>query len=186
MRATPSPDGWFVKCGTCSTKHAYPPAPQHTGEEATSHLLGAKPVIHALARGTAECVMIRPWDSRVSDTNEVRVFARQGRVTGVSQQACYAESMPLLGMLSARDVISAAQVCFDRLQAGLPVRHRFGFECTFDAFLVVDDGGVRMELIEINSEAFGWGPAGASLFHWETDPPPRPDQAPVFYLTDRY
>jgi hypothetical protein len=184
--ASTAPDGWFVKIGPCSTKHQYPPAPMFSGLEAVEHLLNADPVKIHMEKGTAACVAVRPWDNRVGSHNEVRVFVRQGRVTGVSQQACYGIQV-LVNILDPKEVIESAQRCYDEFNAQLKPEHQFNYQCTFDGYLTTDDDATLLtRLIEINSEMFGWGPAGASLFHWKTDPPPQPNEEPVFYVMTTY
>lgn len=185
----PAPEHeWFCKSGTCSTKHDnLPPTPVANGAQAVEHLFASEKIRAQFAKRAAKGVLLRPWDPRITDHNELRVFARQGRVTGVSQQACYSV-VSVMHMMDPKDMIAAAQRCFDDMMAGLDPKHRFDYECTFDAFFTTDPdtGSVEVHLIEINSEAFGWGPAGASLFHWESDPPPGPDQIPVFYVMTTY
>lgn len=177
-----APDGWFGKCGTCSSKHHYPPTPLFNGEEAVSHLLNALPVKRALYRNTADCIVLRPWDRKITDDNEVRVFTRNNTVTGVSQQACY-DVVPIMNMLQPLDVIDAAQICYNKVREALIPIDRFDYECTFDAYITTDsDGNLSMHMIEINSDIFGWGPSGASLFNWIDDPPPSVTDTPVFYI----
>lgn len=175
-------EGWFVKCGTCSTKNQYPAEPVFSGAEAVVHLLGAEPVRAALAKRRAKCFVLRPWSKAISENNEFRVFVRRGRVTGVSQQACYLRVINVVALFPPEDVIAAAQKCYDEFNAKLPPARRLVHECTFDAYLEYPDEQLVMHLIEINAEAFGWGPAGASLFEWRTDPPPMPDEPPVVYI----
>lgn len=181
--AHPCPDGWFVKCGTCSTKHQYPPEPVFSGPEAVVHLLGATPVTDALATRRAQCFVLRPWTRQISANNEFRVFVRAGRVTGVSQQACYSNVINIVAMFPPDAVIAAAQACYDAAMARLPPARRLVHECTFDAYLESSpDGEPVIHLIEINAENFGWGPAGASLFDWRDDPPPAVGEPPVVYI----
>lgn len=176
-------DGWFIKSGACSTKKDYKPVPVHSGTEAVEHLSGSQSVLRAFERGHTDCLLLRPWDNSISSNNEVRVFVRNGKVVGVSQQACYTPFVYMLNILKAVDVIDACQREYDRVQAGISKRHRMYYECTFDAYLIIDDkGDVSCHLIEINSEAFGWGPAGSSLFSWTDRPPPQTDEAPLYLV----
>jgi len=189
LAGVPAPaDEWFCKCGTCSTKHDnLPPAPVANGTQAVEHLFRSEKAQAQFAQHAAGGVLLRPWDRRINANTELRVFARQGRVTGVSQQVCYSV-VAVMHMVDPRDMIDAAQRCFDAMMAGLDPKDRFDYECTFDAFFTTDadTGSVEVHLIEINSGMFGWGPAGASLFHWGSDPPPEPDQTPVFYIMSAY
>lgn len=174
--------GWFVKCGTCSTKHHYPPVPVFSGIEAADHLNGALSVQRSLHRKTAECVLLRPWDPQINDVSEVRVFVRQQRVVGVSQQACYM-IVPFMTVWPEDDMVAAFQRLYDDMRTRLPPERRFDHECTFDGYFSTDtDGNLTGHLIEINGEAFGWGPAGASLFHWRYNPPPQAHEEPEFVV----
>lgn len=175
-------DGWFVKCSTCSTKHNYPPEPVFSGPEATIHLLGSSMVNLAIEKDKAKHILFRPWLRNIENNNELRVFVRKGRVVGASQQACY-NACAILSMFNEQDVIDGCQKCYDDFNGRLPEKHRFNYECTFDAYISTDDdGNVLINLIEINSEMFGWGPAGSSLFSWIYNPPPQPDEAPKFMV----
>lgn len=175
--------GWFVKCGTCSTKHQYPPDPVFSGAEAVVHLLGADPIIDALSKQRAKCFAMRPWDNTINSNNEFRVFVRDGRVTGVSQQACHSHVVNVVALFDPNDVVAAAQTCYDDAMAKLPPGRRMIHECTFDAYLTSPDGSVIVHMIEINGELFGWGPAGSSLFDWRAEPPPQPNEPAVVYIT---
>lgn len=179
-------NGWFAKCSTCSTKHDYPPNPIFTGAEAVQHLYGSDEVIRAIHSGKATHIMLRPWLEEIERNNELRVFVRQGKVVGASQQACYG-ACAILTMFDENSVINACQRCFDDFNQKLPVKNRFDYECTFDAYISTDnEANVIVNLIEINSEMFGWGPAGASLFSWIYNPPPQPDEPPKFLIVGRF
>jgi hypothetical protein len=175
-------DGWFVKCGACSTKHQYPPEPVYSSAEAVMHVLGAKPILEALEKKRALCFAMRPWVNQISDNNEFRAFVRGGKVTGVSQQACYTHVVNILAMFPPKDVIEAAQACYDNAMQKLPPARRFVHQCTFDAYLSCPNETLGVHLIEINGEAFGWGPSGSSLFDWRNDPPPMQNEPPVVYV----
>jgi hypothetical protein len=170
--------GWFVKCTTCSTKANFAPAPVYSGAEAVCQLLDSDKVTNAFLLGRADNILLRPWDPRINDDNEIRVFVRNGIVTGVSQQACYS-LVTILPMLDADDVIKACQLLYQNIYR---IYKKLWYQCTFDAFITTDtDGNLEAHLIEINSDSFGWGPAGASLFSWLYRPPPLVDE-PAMYL----
>lgn len=172
-------DGWFVKSTRCSTKHDFKPVPVWSAEEAVSHLLASTEVTQAIKEGAN--LLFRPWIREITPNCELRVFVRENKVVGVSQQFCY-DMVPVLAMIVAEDMIGAAQECYNNIATGLPVEHGFQDECTFDSYITTDDeGDVHMHLIEINSGMFGWGPAGSSLFSWGHNPPPKVDQ-PAVYL----
>ena len=80
-------------------------------------------------------------------------------------------------MFDADDVIIACQKLYDTINQCNSMR----YQCTFDAFLVTNSSAnIHARLIEINSDAFGWGPAGSSLFSWKYNPPPQQDEPPVY------
>ncbi len=175
-------DGWFAKSSTCSTKHNYPPDQVFGGTEAVMHLLGSDQVNLSISQGKSKHVLLRPWLKSIENNNELRVFVRKGRVVGASQQACYS-ACAILSMFNEQDVIDGCQKCYEDFNGKLPEKYRFNYECTFDAYISTDDEGeVVINLIEINSEMFGWGPAGASLFSWIYNPPPQPDEPPKFMI----
>jgi hypothetical protein len=175
-------NGWFTKCSTCSTKHDYPPEPVFSGAEAVTHLLGSSKVNLSINQGKSKHVLLRPWLINIEDNNELRVFVRKGNVVGVSQQACY-KTCAILNMYNEQDVIDACQKCYDDFNGILPEKHRFNYECTFDAYISTkDDGDIDVNLIEINSEMFGWGPAGSSLFSWIYNPPPQVGEPPKYMI----
>ena len=171
-------DGWFVKTSSCSTKHDFLPTPVFTVDQALAQLHASPKASKALARGAS--VMLRPWIREISQNCEIRVFVKEGVVVGVSQQFCYSV-VPFLNMLDADDVINAAQQCYNKIAAGLKPKHGFQDECTFDAYINAD---MDIELIEINSGMFGWGPAGSSLFAWLRRPLPGIGDPPEFLLVE--
>lgn len=163
-------NGWFVKTTKCSTKHDFKPYPVFTATEAVCQILDSKTSVKAIRNGAN--IMFRPWIKEISPNNEVRVFVREEKVVAVSQQYCY-NILPMLNMINERDMIVAAQKCYDKISIGLSQEHGFQDECTFDAYITFDNEGyVNMHLIEINSGMFGWGPAGSALFSWTHNPPP--------------
>ena len=175
-------DGWFAKSSTCSTKHNYPPEPVFSGIEAVCHLFGSSMVKKAVENGKAKHILLRPWLKKIDNNNELRVFMRKGKVVGASQQACY-DACAILALFNEQDVIDGCQKCYDYINSNLPDKHKFNYECTFDAYISTDDdGNVNVNLIEINSEMFGWGPAGSSLFSWIYNPPPQIDEPPKFLI----
>jgi len=179
MSSSISKSGWFVKTTRCSTKHNFKPQPVFTAKEAIDHLLDSTEVVRAIREGAN--LMFRPWINEISQNNEVRVFVREEKVVAVSQQYCY-DLVPMLNMIDAKDMITAAQRCYDDISSGLPQEHGFQDECTFDSYITTDgEGNVHMHLIEINSSMFGWGPAGASLFSWTHNPPPSVGE-PAIYM----
>ena len=180
-----SVDGWFVKSGSCSTKHDYPPEPVFSGIEAAQHLLGSTNVINSIKNDRTDYVLIKPWIKEVNDLNEIRVFVRENRVVGVSQQACYSGYSMILKLLDAKEVIDSAQKCYDDFNSKLENKYKFNYECTFDAYISTDTntGDITVHLIEINGEMFGWGPSGASLFSWVFNPPPKVNEAAKFLVT---
>lgn len=182
MAKTPVPSkGWFVKCGTCSTKHQYPPEPIFSAAEAIAHLLGANPVISAIASGRAKSLLFIPWNDSISDVSEVRVFVRNNVVVGVSQQSCY-RIHPVIHLFDPTDVISAFQIEWNRINTHISPQHRYYNNCTFDGYISTNNDALHGNLIEINSEGFGWGPAGAALFSWLYNPPPQDTESPVFAI----
>lgn len=82
-------------------------------------------------------------------------------------------------------MVHACQQEYDRVMSVMKRKHRFNYECTFDAFMMLD-GEISCRLIEINSESFGWGPAGASLFSWLHRPPPQVDEPALYLVAGTY
>lgn len=177
LEIIPPKHGWFVKTSLCSTKHDFPPTPVFSVEEAIAQLMASPKASKFLAKGAK--ILLRPWIKDISKDNEVRVFVREGKVVGVSQQHCYSSNNALLNMLDADTIIDAAQRCYGQIAAGLPEKYGFQDECTFDGYI---DSDTNIQLIEINSGMFGWGPAGSSLFAWLRRPPPGIGEPPVFLL----
>lgn len=163
-------DGWFIKCGSCSTKHS---RPVFNAEEALTHLFDAESVQIAIKEKRALCVAIRPWNKYINKDNEIRVFVQDNKISGISRQFCYDDSTyKIISMWKEEEIIDAAQKCFDEMMEKLLPSHRYPYQCTFDAYILSNDEGMPVvNLIEINSGEFGWGPAGSGLFNWITDPP---------------
>lgn len=186
-KINPQPkNGWFAKCSTCSTKHDYPIEPVFSGVETIQHLMGSYEVKSDITSGKAKYIVLRPWLDEIEKNNELRVFVRQNKVVGASQQACYS-ACAILSLFDENEVIEACQKCYDDFNNALSEEYRFNYECTFDAYISTnDDAKIIVKLIEINGEMFGWGPAGASLFSWQYNPPPKSDEPPKFMIAGMY
>lgn len=181
-----TPNGWFIKAGSHSTKYDYPPTDVYTGVEATEHIFNSFHAKREFLNKRTNCLLIRPWERRITDNNEVRVFVRDGKVTGVSQQACY-KFVCMMALLDPNDVITACQKEYDSVSALMKPEHQMKYQCTFDAYFLTDEEAeLSCHLIEINSECFGWGPAGAALFSWSHRPPPQPNEQPLYLVAGRY
>lgn len=195
----PPAAGWFCKVNTMSTKRDAPVTAHATGPGISPHdvardmvlaLLASPAIVRDLHRVTK--ILICPWDARIAEHNEFRVFTRRSRVVGVSQQSLYHVNF-MMGQWArcAADVVAAFEKLWQRCVAALAEKHMRYDECTFDGYITTDgqegeeeeEGELTAHLIEINSGAFGWGPAGASLFEWRHDPPPQLGEEPEFRYT---
>lgn len=174
---------YFVKTGSCSTKHDFSPQMVTSGKEALNHLLLSDAVCRSLRNRKAQGIYITPWSYNISKDTEFRVFVRNDTVVGVSQQYLY----KVYCMFSKYDplaVITAFQKLWNSFSFSDKINNVLRCECTFDGYICCDDeGDITAHLIEINGAGFGWGAPGSSLFEWETDPPPTCNEVPEYRYT---
>ena len=170
MKNIPGP--YFVKTGLCSTKKNIQPRPVFDAKDALYHLLSSNNVKQSLENGKCKGILVQPWRTDINPNVEFRVFVRSGVVTAASQQYLY-EIYPIMYYWEAETVILAFQTLWDSFKDRLPENLTIR-DSVFDGYLTTTiDGEVIAHLIEINSGAFGWGPAGSALFDWEYEPPPQ-------------
>ena len=160
--------GAFVKLGSSSTKHDYPPEQVFSGEEALHHLLGSNRIKRFLSCGV---IIVTKWHDDITHLNEFRVFIKNHKVIGVSQQFVY-ESIPFSYETVYQEITKDIQDLWDKISPGLEYR-----DAILDIWLSYD---MKPNLIEINP--YGpWTGAGSSLFHWNNDPVEK--QEPEFRIT---
>lgn len=170
---------YFVKTGACSTKQDMPPIPVYNAEEALRHLLSSENVKRSMRNRRAGGILIQPWTTKINPSCEFRIFVREGVVTGVSQQFLYEVHL----VMSAEDVIRAFQNLWDIFDAKLEEELKIK-DAVFGGYITTDgEGEITAHLIEINTGAMGWGPAGSGLFCWIGDPPPHVDNPREFRVT---
>jgi hypothetical protein len=146
----------FVKLGSSSTKHDYPPEQVFNGEDAIQHLLGSDSVLRFLSCGV---IIVRKWRDDITRFNEFRVFIKTHKVIGISQQFIY-ESIPFSYENVYSDMSKDIQQLWDNIKNRLEYK---------DAILDVwFDYDMKPQLIEINPHG-PWTGAGSSLFHWIDD-----------------
>ena len=151
----------FIKTSAKSTKHDIPVQPITNAHEALGYLLPSPTIQGVLARDEPVELLIRPWQSEVSNDNEIRVFIQDNKIKAVNQQYLYSSS-PVLGMIfrySAADILEQIREWW--YSTGV---QQLGYQdAVLDMYITPDS---KVELIEINCGGNGWGPAGSSLFTW--------------------
>ncbi len=150
-----------IKTSAKSTKHDVRVQPVTCAEDALNYLLSSPTIQGVLARSeeTVE-FLLRPWNSDVSDDNEIRVFIQGRRIKAVSQQYIYASS-PVLGMFMTGDPECLYEKIADKWHE---IQQCTKYQDAVLDMYVTPSGDV--ELIEVNCGGSGWGPAGSSLFTW--------------------
>lgn len=149
--------GAFVKLGSSSTKHDYPPEQVFNGEDALKHLLGSDRVMRFISCGV---IVVRRWRNDITRINEFRVFIKSHKVIGVSQQFIF-ETIPFSYETIYHEVINDIQKLWDNIKDKVEYN-----DAILDIWL---DYNMKPQLIEINP--YGpWTGAGSSLFHWVDDP----------------
>lgn len=142
------PAGVFVKVADASPKDVIQ-GPLCTAEDLWATLATSKRVRTFLLFHRGRCdLVLRPWDARITRSNEFRVFVRDGHCVGISQQHLYEEvSIP-----DPNHVVSAITAWV--------ATHPMPFaSAVLDVF--VDD---RAHLIECNPFSRR---SGSGLFRWD-------------------
>jgi hypothetical protein len=150
----------FIKTSAKSTKHDVKVQPIINGEEALNYLLSSPTIQGVLSRNESVELFLRPWNTEVTNDNEIRVFIQDGHIKSVSQQYIYASS-PVLGMMfryNADDILAKITAKWNDITTVTKYK-----DAVLDMFITGDG---EVELIEINCGGNGWGPAGSSLFQW--------------------
>jgi len=152
----------FIKTSAKSTKHDIPVQPITNAREAINYLLPSPTIQGVLARVNEPiALLLRPWNTEVSNDNEIRIFIQEGRIKAISQQYLYASS-PVLGMMFQYQSEEIYQKINDWWQ--WPEVQQLGYlDAVLDMYITPE---CEVELIEINCGGNGWGPAGSSLLTW--------------------
>jgi hypothetical protein len=163
----PAEDGYFIKTEHCSVKKDYKPHSVYTPLEALEHILGSRNCASLLISKHQHYLLLSPWIPVLEPLhNEFRAFVKDGIVTGISQQVIYKVSNVMLSVWSKRaeEIYLAVDKLKDIIEEA----------CNYDEYIIdlwiSGEDDLTANLIEINGRG-GWGPAGASLFSWQFDPP---------------
>ncbi len=152
----------FIKTSAKSTKHDIPVQPITNARDALNYLLPSPTIQGVLSREDESVkLLLRPWNSDVSNDNEIRVFIQDGRIKAISQQYLYASS-PVLGMMFQYQSEEIYQKINDWWQRS-EVQQLGYTDAVLDMYITPE---CEVELIEINCGGNGWGPAGSSLLTW--------------------
>jgi hypothetical protein len=160
----------FVKLEHQSVKQDFAPYAISNGQEALKQLLSSRVCVSQLqnARNSQHSILVRRWLPSISRDNEFRVFIESGQVSGISQQHWY-QHRPIMEHVWAHMPSLVWEAC-EKLWLKHIRPHVEYNECCLDVWLYAGDNQWTAHLIEING--FGkWGPAGACLYSWVTDPP---------------
>lgn len=156
----------FVKLSQTSGKHDREVVPISTLSELLAYLINSKTLLKCYQKFTDSnaigipneiYLVIRPWNDRINENNEFRVFYYKNKITAVSQQKWFSRipfNFPIESM------VDSLQFKIDQL-THLPYD-----SCVFDVYYDVTKN--ETEFIEINPWG-NWNAAGSSLFHWLKD-----------------
>lgn len=156
----------FVKLSQTSGKHDREVIPISSPEQLLKYLINSKTLLKCyqsfeeLQTGGIPIdiyLIMRPWDAKITDFNEFRVFYYNRKITGVSQQKWYSKiNVPFL----VEQMIASLQQKIQNL-------YDFPYSsCVFDVYFDVEKN--QTEFIEINPWG-NWNASGSSLFHWIRD-----------------
>ena len=166
--------GAFIKTEGCSTKHDFKPMEAFYATEALTHVLSSHACTRTLVKEQGpHFLLLSPWREDITQDNEVRVFIKNQKVMGVSQQFWFEECQPMLSVWAPQTsaVFAAVDALCARVFAQLDPAFQYD-ECCFDVWLEQNDDSetILAHLIEINGRG-GWGSAGSALYSWQHDPP---------------
>lgn len=158
---------FFVKAEFCSTKANIPILPISSAEAALEYLMRSDRVRASFEDRKSTGIFVREWKDYINPSTEFRVIVRDSVVVGVCQQFLY-DVHPIMNYWDPETTISAFQKLYNSWLSKMPPKVEYK-DCCFDGYINEDSEGV---LIEINSNNLGWGPTGAGLWCWKSDPPP--------------
>ncbi len=169
--ATVPSDGFFFKLSTITSKKDNRLRPIHTVNALLHALVGSPSLLdeYALAKRHPNApyyqlkLILRPWDTRITEQNEYRLFVHDGTLVGVSQQHWSRD----VGLTEA--IVKRHTDALQRLTTQLMQHDNFPYRyVVLDAF--VDDANNTAHLIECNPWG-AWNASGSSLFQLARDFP---------------
>lgn len=158
--------GLFIRLDGSSPKDGALAWPLMSAREIVRQIATSKRAHQCISHGDRViymCRFDRDWDT----LREIRCFVHRGRLTAISQYACYEKQTPI-GDLTDQELSAMASSVADELQSILPALIRaFGGKDDFvcDAYVNPD---LSCRIIEFNSFGY-WLAAGSALFHWIRD-----------------
>lgn len=145
---------WFVKLSTQSSKHDSNIKGIDTAEGVLDVITNSPTLLKGewQRRNKSTYIILKPWNSLISDFNEFRLFVWENKITAASQQHWY-----IWLDLSKEYVNTVINVINDyRHSPKLPSN------CVLDVIILED---ATIIIIELNP----WICSGSSLFSWAVD-----------------
>jgi hypothetical protein len=144
--------GIFVKTSIKSAKHHKTLTPCYTVSDILSNIIISPQVIQSLLVDNCNIIM-RKWNSNISNNNEFRVFILDKKIKCISQQ-----KLEFLNISIAPNIIINS-ICEMWNELTKKINYN---DCVIDCYIYNNIAHV----IEINSGGI-WSTAGSALFNWE-------------------
>lgn len=156
----------FVKLSQTSGKHDREVTPISSPGQLLKYLINSKTLLKCYQKFLDSqndgiqvdiYLIVKPWDKKINDTNEFRVFYFNHKITAISQQKWYSK---VHLNFSVHQMVKSLLTKIQSLSQ-LPYTC-----CIFDVYYDLDKN--ETNFIEINPWGM-WNAAGSSLFHWLKD-----------------
>ena len=129
---------------------------------------------------TKEIVLyLIPFNDKINDSNEWRVFVNNNKITAISQQACYSKFKPdhFLETTNITDIINTknlletyAKIIVDYFESTIKHKIKLSNSYTYDFSVYYDETTNNLKPYFIEPNSFGKEyAAGSALFHWLLD-----------------
>jgi hypothetical protein len=159
-------DTCFVKLSQTSGKHDREVSPISTPEQLLLYLINSKTLLKCYQSFEESktggipldiYLIVKPWDTQITDFNEFRVFYYNHKITAISQQKWYSQI----------NIPFHSEQMITTLQQKIRNLNDFPYSsCVFDVYFDIERN--QTEFIEINPWG-NWNASGSSLFHWVKD-----------------
>lgn len=149
----------FVKTSEKSAKNDHPLKPLHTLKDVIEEITGSMEILkYSIAHEYVQCkfLVLKKWESKITESNEFRVIVQDNRILGISQQRWY------------KNVGLTHQMCLDAAYSIINwYNHvKIPYDSTvLDVWVDFSERPHQTHLIECNP-GFCWGSSGSALFHW--------------------
>lgn len=163
---------YFVRCENVSLKYGeHGVGPYYSIKEIIESAVSSSTSHSPIDENTNELTFyLIPFNYKINNSNEWRVFVNNNRITAISQQALYNTFVPEINGIEIKNLLEEyANIIINNFEKDIKKKITWSSSYSYDiAIIKSEDESLKPYFIEPNGFGKEYS-AGSSLFHWIND-----------------